>query len=138
MIGYRGVVELANGNYVVRSPYWSNGVYWGAGAATWGDGTRGITGTVSAANSLVGSTNGDEVGVDVAALANGNYVVRSPYWHNGAAANAGAATWGDGTHGITGVVSAANSLVGSTMGDHIGYVSMSLPAWRRWPTATMW
>ena len=46
-------------------------------------------------------------------LANGNYVVRSPYWDNGAAADAGAVTWGDGTSGVTGAVSAANSLVGS-------------------------
>ena len=55
------------------------------------------------------------------ALSNGNYVVRSPYWDNGAATDAGAVTWGNGTSGVTGVVSAANSLVGSTAGDRVGY-----------------
>ena len=111
------MMALANGNYVVSSPNWDNGAAANAGAATWGDGTRGITGTVSAANSLVG---GDEV----VALANGNYVVSSPYWDNGAAANAGAATWGDGTRGMTGTVSAANSLVGSRASDMIGLSMM--------------
>ena len=48
-------------------------------------GRRGITGAVSAANSLVGSTAGDQVGYDgVTALSNGNYVVSSPDWDNGA------------------------------------------------------
>ena len=56
-------------------------------------------------------------------LSNGNYVVRSPDWDNGAAADAGAVTWGSGTTGITGTVSAANSLVGSTAGDQVGYVT---------------
>ena len=38
-------------------------------------------------------------------------------WSNGAVANAGAVTWGDGTTGIVGAVSAANSLVGTTASD---------------------
>ncbi len=42
----------------------------------------------------------------VTALSNGNYVVRSPYWDNGAATDAGAVTWGSGTTGCTGAVSA--------------------------------
>ena len=55
------------------------------------------------------------------ALSNGNYVVRSPDWDNGAVTDAGAVTWGNGTTGITGAVSAANSLVGSTADDQVGY-----------------
>ena len=51
------------------------------------------------------------------ALSNGNYVVRSPSWDNGAATDAGAVTWGSGDEGVSGVVSAANSLVGSTAND---------------------
>ena len=63
----------------------------------------------------MGSHASDLVGyADVTALSNGNYVVISPYWDNGAIANAGAVTWGSGTSGVTGPVSSANSLVGST------------------------
>ena len=48
---------LSNGNYVIQSPSWN-----GDPAATWGNGSTGISGTVSAANSLVGSNPGDQVG----------------------------------------------------------------------------
>ena len=61
------------------------------------------------------------------ALSNGNYVVRSAYWDNGAATNAGAVTWGSGTTGVSGVVSSSNSLVGSTSNDS----GRLLAAW--WP-----
>ena len=54
------------------------------------------------------------------ALSNGNYVVRSPDWDNGAATDAGAVTWGSGTAGVSGVVSAANSLVGTTANNQVG------------------
>ena len=116
-----GVVALTNGNYVVISHRWTNGAQSFAGAATWGDGTTGIVGPVSAANSLVGTTSLDRVGSHGAtALANGNYVVRSALWTNGGAARAGAATFGDGTTGITGAVTTANSLVGSATDDNVG------------------
>jgi hypothetical protein len=121
-VGFGYVTPLSNGNYVVRSPYW-NGY---RGAATWGDGTIGATGTVDSGNSLVGSipgtscargSAGDCVGLDgVTPLSNGNYVVRSPYWNG----YRGAATWGDGTIGATGTVDASNSLVGSHVGDAVG------------------
>ena len=102
-VGGSGVTALSNGNYVVRSPFWDNGAVVNAGAATWGSGTTGVTGAVSAANSLVGSTANDVVGGSgVTALSNGNYVVRSPSWDNGAVADAGAVTWGSGTTGVTG------------------------------------
>ena len=141
-----GVTPLSNGNYVVRSPFWDNGVTADAGAVTWGSGTTGVAGAVSAANSLVGSTASDadwlgwrdcaeqrqlrgaqyllgqrrhrrrrgghlgewdqrrrrpgvssqqpggqhasdQVGFyGVTALSNGNYVVSSPNWDNGAIA----------------------------------------------------
>ena len=121
-VGFDGVTALGNGNYVVCSASWDNGGIADAGAVTWGDGTSGVTGTVTVTNSLVGSQAGDQVGhwCDVTELSNGNYVVRSSYWDNGASANAGAITWGDGTGGITGPVSALNSLVGSTVNDNVG------------------
>ena len=113
---FNGVTALSNGNYVVDSYYWNNGL----GAATWGNGSTGISGSVSAANSLVGShsgNSGDEVGFkDVTALSNGNYVVGSGNWNGGR----GAATWGNGSTGISGTVSDANSLVGTNPGDYVG------------------
>jgi hypothetical protein len=114
---------LNTGHYVVSSPGWDNGGTTDAGAVTWGNGASGITGVVSAANSLVGSTTGDEVGgllSGVVALSNGNYVVISLSWDDGWAMDAGAVTWGNGMSGITGVVSSTNSLVGSSAADVVG------------------
>jgi hypothetical protein len=92
------ITLLNNGNYLVGSPYW-NGQ---RGAATWGNGSAGVSGTVSIANSLVGSNPGDYVGF-VTPLSNGNYVV----------SGGGAVTWGNGSTGVSGTVSEANSLVGA-------------------------
>src|SRR5262249_48784793 len=97
-----GVSSLSNGNYVVRNLLW-NGQ---RGAVTWGSGTGGVTGAVDASNSLVGSSPGDQVGSGFTLLSNGNYVVTR-------AAARGAATWGNGTTGVTGTVSAANTLAGT-------------------------
>lgn len=117
-VGSGGVTALAIDNYVVASPSWDNGATVNAGAATWGNGAAGTAGAVSAANSLVGTAADDQVGAfGVSALANGSYVVRSPFWDDGATADAGAATWGNGSGGTSGAVSAANSLVGSSDGD---------------------
>ena len=121
-VGGNGVTTLSNGNYVVGSYKWNNGTAANAGAVTWGNGASGISGIVSSANSLVGSTAGDQVGFGgITALSNGNYVVNSTYWGNGTAANAGAVTWGSGASGVSGIVSSANSLVGSSAGDKVGY-----------------
>ncbi|MFL5327469.1 MAG: beta strand repeat-containing protein [Gemmataceae bacterium] len=120
-VGGKSVIELSSGNYVVVSTAWHNGAVADAGAVTWGSGTTGITGVVSAANSLVGSKASDQIGdTGVVPLGNGNYVVRSRAWDNGAVVDAGAVTWGSGTIGVSGVVSMTNSLVGSTGNDSIG------------------
>jgi len=148
LVSANGVTTLSNGNYVVRSAAWDNGAMADAGASTWGDGTTGVTGTISTANSLVGSAAGDLVGVSVVALSNGNYVVCSPYWHNGALANAGAVTWGSGTAGVTGTISAVNSLVGASSADGVGsngvtalsngnYLVLS-PSWQNSRGAATW
>ncbi len=90
LVGRNGVAALTNGNYVVRSSSWHTG--WGA--VTWGSGTSGVSGVVSAANSLIGTTASDRIGGSgVTSLTNGNYVVASPGWDNGGTANVGAATW---------------------------------------------
>ena len=121
-VGSAGVTALTNGNYVVRSQNWDSGTIANVGAVTWGNGTSGIFGTVSAGNSLVGSKLNDYVGsIGITALTNGNYVVRSTAWDSGTIVDVGAVTWGNGTSGIFGTVSAGNSLVGSTLGDNVGF-----------------
>lgn len=114
-----GITPLANGNYVVGSPFWSDGAVPRVGAATWADGSHGLAGFVSASNSLIGSTTFDSVGFSAAALSNGNYVVASPNWSNGATQYVGAATWADGSVGLVGRVSASNSLIGSSPDDYV-------------------
>ncbi len=126
VVGGGGVTPLNNGHYLVRSQSWNNGAATGAGAVTWGNGTTGISGEVSSLNSLVGSATSDGIGLDgVFTLQNGNYLVASSAWGNGAVANAGAVTWGDGATGTSGPVSASNSLVGSTANDNIGGLAIT-------------
>lgn len=118
-IGIGGIEILTNGNYVVESFNWDNGAIVNAGAVTWGSGTTGVSGLVTAANSLVGSTANDNVG-GAQALKNGNYLVRSSSWDNGAVMNAGAVTWCNGATGRSGTITNANSLVGTTAADAVG------------------
>ena len=116
-----GITALSNGHYVIASPTWDNGQNGVAGAATWGNGVSGSVGVVSIANSLVGEKANDSVGASVKALSNGNYVVASYLWNNGAVPDAGAVTWGNGSTGTTGLVSTANSLTGSQVNDRVGF-----------------
>ncbi|MEY4249771.1 MAG: hypothetical protein RJA87_1404, partial [Pseudomonadota bacterium] len=127
LIGSGGVSALTNGNYVVMSPSWKNGSASNAGAVTWASGTTTTSGIVSPTNSLVGTSSNDKVGSEgVQALSSGNYLVRSSYWNNGRATEAGAVTWGSGTSGVVGAVSSINSLVGSQTGDMVGSFAASL------------
>ncbi len=128
-IGSQTIELLSNGNFVVRSPNWDNGTLVDAGAVTWGNSVTGVSGQVSATNSLVGGVAGEAVGgpigsefvnLSVIPLSNGHYVVRTPGWDNAAALNAGAVTWGNGDTGVSGVISSGNSLVGATTNDRIG------------------
>jgi len=90
-VGFNGITVLANGNYVVRNPNWDNGAIVDAGAVTFCNAATGTNGAVSPANSLVGSKANDNIGSNsVTALTNGNYVVVSTAWDNGAITNAGA------------------------------------------------
>ncbi|RYD32144.1 MAG: hypothetical protein EOP86_16365, partial [Verrucomicrobiaceae bacterium] len=125
-VGSAGIVLLTNGNFVVCSPDWRNT----RGAVTFMAAGAPVRGIVSASNSLIGGRDMDGVGAGtlqpwtegryVIPLSNGNYVVGSPWWDNGAAIDAGAVTWGSGTEGVKGLVSAGNSLVGGTAGDRLG------------------
>jgi hypothetical protein len=130
--GAGGVTALSNGNYVVASPSWNNGSATAAGAVTWGSGTSGVSGPISAANSLVGTSPDDRVGsARVLALGNGNYVVSSTGWNKGdstTAPGAGAVTWGSGVKGVKGPVTGANSLVGSNINDQLGHAGIQVLA----------
>ena len=75
---------------------------------------NGFTGALI--STLRGSSANENVGSGVTALSNGNYVVTSPVWNNGAVNSAGAVTFGNGTTGVSGTVSAANSLLGMIPG----------------------
>ena len=80
-VGSGGLTPLPSGNYVVSSPNWDHGSVVDAGAATFGDGSTGMAGAVSLANSLVGRSKGDRVSSGgIRALSNGNYEVSSPDW----------------------------------------------------------
>jgi hypothetical protein len=120
--GMGGVVALTNGNYLVRAQNWTNGTATRAGAVTWGNGNSGVSGAVSASNSLVGTAAEDQVGsATMIPLPNGNYLVMSPGWNNGATVDAGAVTWGNGSTGIVGPVSVSNSLYGANAKDVVGF-----------------
>lgn len=120
-VGANGLAVLPNGRYVVLSPFWDNGAATDAGAATWLDGAAGTSSVVTSSNSLVGSSDNDQVGsVPAIVLSNGHYVLASPGWNNSAVVDAGAVTWANGDSGLTGPVSTANSLVGTRASDRVG------------------
>ena len=76
------VVVLPNGNIVVADPdYDAPGPITDTGAVYL---YNGVTGALI--SRLTGSAVDDQVGYSVEALSNGNYVVSSPYWDNGAIA----------------------------------------------------
>ncbi len=129
-VGLYGVEPLQNGNYVVVSAQWNNGNVADVGAATWMYGRKPRPAVVSSANSLIGSTIGDLASSYVVALSNGNYAVVNPDWDNGGINDAGAITWGDGRSGVSGTISAGNSLVGSSIDDRIGIGTLKLGIYR--------
>ncbi len=109
------VYTLPNGNFVVVDSL-SNLDEFDRGAVWLYDGA-----TLEPIGVLRGSTAGDRVGSGgVVVLTNGNFVVISPAWDNGATVDAGAVTWLSGVTGTTATVSNLNSLVGSSAGDAVG------------------
>ncbi len=116
------VTALSNGHYVVVSTGFNNGAAIDAGAVTFVLGNAPHVDTVSAANSLIGSRTNDRVGSGgVMALSDGNYVVSSFEWDNGTLIDVGATTFASGSSGLVGVVAPANSLIGASAGDRVGF-----------------
>ena len=94
------VVALPNGNIVVLDPGYNGD----AGAVYLYNGA-----TAALISALTGGSANDRVGRDgITVLANGNFVVPSPFWGG----MTGAATWCSAVVGCNGNVSGANSLVG--------------------------
>ncbi len=78
---------MPNSNYVVTSLLWDNGSATNSGAVTFGNGLGGTVGTVTAFNSMAGSTKEDQVGSGgiiplTVGNMNGCFVVSSPAWLN--------------------------------------------------------
>lgn len=106
-----GVTVLPNGNIVVLDPSAAGGV----------GRVHLYSPTGSLISTLAGSNTSDNIGSEgVVVLSNGNFVVVSPNWYNNTVVNAGAVTWVNGATGLSGVVSPANSLVGSAQDDTVG------------------
>lgn len=143
-VGSGGVTLMGEGDIVVSSPLWDNGSAANAGAVTLMPTPMTgflILGVVSAANSVVGSSAEDQVGSGGFTLMDErSIVVSSPQWDNGSAANAGAVTLmtsaavGPPT---VGVVSAMNSLVGSSAGDQVGSGGIMLAEIGEAPSSTL-
>src|SRR5207248_1718333 len=109
------VTALPNGNFVVTDPFYditSPTLIADVGAVYLYNGATGAL-----ISMLTGSTTDDRVGLEgVTVLSSGNYVVRSFSWNN----RRGAVSWGSSATGVSGIVSAANSLVGSSPDDEVG------------------
>ncbi|MFN8533067.1 MAG: hypothetical protein U0556_05940 [Dehalococcoidia bacterium] len=99
------------------------------GAVTWINGNTGkapnnaSTGQLGSTNSLVGAATGDQAGSGgILILSDGNFVIFSPEWGSGGAADfgKGAATWVNGATGAIGTIDATNSFLGAAIGDEVG------------------
>jgi hypothetical protein len=107
---------LTDGSYVVGSSGWdrNNGATPNAGAVTFGSGSSGISGVISPANSLVGTSTGDQVGNSLLrAQSNGAFVVYSPNWDNVATVDAGATSLGLSDGSVTGSITGTHSVLGA-------------------------
>ena len=91
------VTVLPNGNIVVTDPFYdAPGLITDVGAVHLYNSAGALLST------LTGSAPDDRIGFEgVTVLTNGNYVVRSAFWNNGAAVDAGAVTWCSATVGCS-------------------------------------
>ena len=94
--GSARLFEVGDSNFVVFSP----GVL--GGAITWVNGTTGLNGTISAANSITEAGDLGGLYTEVVKLTNGNYVISNREWN----ASRGYAHWAPGNGPTVGVISA--------------------------------
>ncbi len=134
-VGSGGFTVLANGNFVVSSPHWSNRF----GAVTLINAVSGLAGFVGPNNSRVGSTFDDHIGArigrdgvtlesTVVALPDGAFVFTSQAWDRGALVNAGAVSWSDGVNTLSNTISPTTDFVGARARDRVGFGGIVLLA----------
>ena len=117
-VGANGATILAGGGLVVNSPFWNGNL--GAVTVCPAANCAGIV--ISPANSLIGSSPNDQVGMASYALPGGGFVVKSHLWDS----NKGAVTVCPAAGCVNMQISSANSLVGVRVfpgtyaGDQIG------------------
>ena len=113
-------VTLSNANRLIVTTSWNSD----AGAVTFWNTANDLSGTLGAANSLIGGNAGDGVGDWIVSedFGSNRYYVATPTWNN----ERGAVTFGSITSGRSGLVSASNSLVGSSAGDRVGESVLNL------------
>jgi hypothetical protein len=121
---------LTNGNYVINSPYWDNGLIQNVGAVTFVNKTNFPIGRVSSQNSLIGKFADDKLGEGISGskgifpLSNGNYVITCYNCDTEIGADyytdAGAVIWVDGTIGNQGVISSAISITSNKNNNKTG------------------
>jgi hypothetical protein len=112
-LGSDGIVELANNNYVIISSLDDEGGVGDAGSVRLMNGATGV----QMGPTLAGDLAGDQLGAGgVTALANGNYVVASPFDNDGALLLAGSARLMNGT---TAVQIAA--IIGDSANDNVAF-----------------
>jgi Repeat of unknown function (DUF5650)/Secretion system C-terminal sorting domain len=115
------IVPLPNSNYILASNNWTNGSALNLGAVTLCNGNIATVGIVDATNSLIGSTENDNLGSGgITVLSNSNAVICSPQWDNGSIVDAGAVTHISGIDVTAGVLSNSNSLVGTNSVEKLG------------------
>lgn len=114
--GEHQIFPTPDGNYVLISEY--AGLK-NEGALTFCNGYSGTNGLVSPTNSLFGNSEFDFDLAYITILKNGNYVLTCPYWDNEENKNVGAVTWCRAGSPVIGIISSANSLVGSHTNDLI-------------------
>ena len=137
-VGDAGVVALPNGHYLVRSRDWDSPTLTDAGAITWARSDGSTKGAVTAANSIIGGKRDDFLHAEARTFPNGDAVLMLPSWDNGAIVDAGALVWLRGDAPQSGVVSAANALVGAAASDFKdarvtavpnGHYALTVPFW---------
>lgn len=130
-VGGIELVPLADGRFAIHAPVWNNGSVNDAGAVRVFDPDAPTFGAITPANALVGSSNLDRIGQfffplfgiefsTLTPLPDGGLIFRSPFWNRGALNDAGAITYIAPGATPAGVLSASNSLVGSSAADFVG------------------
>ena len=120
-----GVFQLlgsSNRSAVFYSPTVGNG----AGALVFLPGSGPTVGAITSANALVGGSANDHLGSNGIFERGGHYIVLSPDWDNSTLTDAGAITVANADTGVSGVVSAVNSLIGNHLNDAVGSDGISV------------